>query len=147
MSETAQEKVTIQAPITNVIDVIANVEAYPEWVSDMTEVEVIERDEQGRPATVRYGAALAGRTVSYTLEYDWTEAPAKISWNQTEGNLTSKLDGSYQLVETGDGTEVAYQLEIDLRAPIPSFVKRRAEGKIIRSALIDLRERVETPTK
>ena len=37
-----------------------------------------------------------------------------------------------------------YHLEADLVMPIPGFVKRRAESRIIRTALEDLRRRAES---
>ena len=40
--------------------------------------------------------------------------------------------------------EVVYHLEVDLVVPLPGFVKRRAEAKIIRTALPELKARVES---
>ena len=40
-------------------------------------------------------------------------------------------------------TDVVYELAIDLVYPIPGFVKRRAEGRIIKTALSELKARVE----
>jgi hypothetical protein len=49
------------------------------------------------------------------------------------------------LTPTDDGaaTDVVYELAIDLVYPIPGFVKRRAEGRIIKTALGELKARVE----
>jgi len=46
-------------------------------------------------------------------------------------------------VEGGSATDVVYELAIDLVYPIPGFVKRRAEGRIIKTALGELKARVE----
>ena len=56
-----------------------------------------------------------------------------------------KLDGSYELAPGGaDGrTLVTYHLAVDLIIPLPGFVKRRAEQKIIHTALRELRAHVE----
>ena len=40
-------------------------------------------------------------------------------------------------------TEVDYELTIDLAVPLPGFVKRRAEDKIVKSALHRFKLRVE----
>lgn len=144
MSEHATEKVLIGASVDDVFSVIADVKAYPDWVADITNVEVLETDSSGRPEKVRYSATLAGRTTTYTLQYEWSDAPAVLRWTQADGDLTSVLDGSYELKEVPAGTEVTYNLTIDLRVPVPNFFKRRAEGRIIRSALADLRGRVES---
>ena len=38
---------------------------------------------------------------------------------------------------------MSYELAIDLIYPIPGFVKRRAEARIIKTALSELKARVE----
>ena len=45
---------------------------------------------------------------------------------------------------SGDGeTEITYRLVVDLKVPLPGFVKRRAEGRIMGTALRELKARVE----
>ena len=62
------------------------------------------------------------------------------------GDLERELDGAYQLHESAGEpghTEVVYELSVDLVLPIPGFVKRRAEARIIKTALSELKARVE----
>ncbi|HTX00441.1 MAG TPA: SRPBCC family protein [Acidimicrobiales bacterium] len=125
--------------------VVADVEAYPEWVADIKEVQVLERDAAGRALVVGFRAGAFGRSTSYVLAYDYSGAPGEISWVQKEGDITNRLDGSYRFRPTPDGqTEVRYELAVELRVPIPSFVKRRAEGHILHAAVRDLKHRVES---
>ena len=69
---------------------------------------------------------------------------------QWAGDLQRELDGAYHLRaipgEGGDpdGTEVVYELSVDLVLPIPGFVKRRAEARILKTALTDLKTLVES---
>jgi hypothetical protein len=68
-----------------------------------------------------------------------------LSWTQRDGDITRSLEGSYRFVADGAGTtEVTYELSIDLRVPVPGFVRRRAEGNILHAALRDLKARVES---
>ena len=69
----------------------------------------------------------------------------RVAWRQIEGDITRKLEGEYEFLPINGGaeTEVAYHLAADLAILIPGFVKRRAESRIIRAALEDLRKRVE----
>ena len=58
-----------------------------------------------------------------------------------------ELDGAYHLspsADSADVTEIVYELSIDLIVPIPGFVKRRAENRIIKTALDQLKQRVES---
>ena len=68
-----------------------------------------------------------------------------LAWKQTAGDLTSKLDGNYRFDAAGDGsTEVTYSLEVELRVPLPGFIKRRAQSRIMHTALEELKARVES---
>ena len=49
---------------------------------------------------VTFRAAAFGRSTSYTLAYDYSEAPGVLAWVQTEGDITSKLDGRYVFAPT-----------------------------------------------
>ncbi len=144
MEHTA-EKMVVAASPERCFAVVSDVERYPEWVADVKEVHVLERDGAGRATLVRYRAGAFGRSTSYVLAYDYTGAPAEISWVQKDGDITHRLDGRYRFEKSGDGgTEVRYELAVELRVPIPSFVKRRAEGHILHAAVRDLRARVES---
>ena len=144
MAEQASERLIMRATPEQCVAVVTDFERYPEWAADVKAVTVAERDDQGRPVEVAYRAAAFGRSTSYALRYDYADAPHELSWVQVTGDITSRLDGRYVFEPTGDGdTEVAYYLTVELRVPIPGFVKRRAEGRIISTALKDLKARVE----
>lgn len=125
--------------------VAASFEEYPSWAQDIKEVAIASRDGSGRPVEVTYRAGAFGRTTSYTLSYDYSRAPKVLSWVQIAGDITSKLDGSYTF-EPDDlnQTQVTYELIVELAVPIPGFVKRRAEVRIVHAALRDLKDRVES---
>jgi len=147
MADTATQVIVIDAPPQACFGVATEFERYPEWASDIKEVTVVERDDEGRGLVVRFRTAAFGRSTSYTLRYDYGEAPQVLSWVEVEGDLTSRLDGAYVFAETAGGqgpaTEVTYHLEAQLKLPIPGFVKRRAEGRIMHTALRELKSRVE----
>lgn len=48
------------------------------------------------------------------------------------------------LAPKGSGTEVTYELAVDLQIPMIGMLKRKAERKITDSALKDLKKRVES---
>jgi ribosome-associated toxin RatA of RatAB toxin-antitoxin module len=136
---------TVAAAPERVFAVASDLERYPEFFNDIKEVEVKERDGQGRPTLVTFRAAAFGRSTSYTLAYDYSDAPHTLAWKLTEGDITTKLDGSY-IFDAGEagGTDVTYHLEAELRVPIPGFIKMRATSRIMTYALRDLKARVES---
>lgn len=144
MADTTSERMLVNGSLERCYSVVADFERYPEWVGDLKSVEVIERDAENRPVAVAFRAAAFGRSTSYTLEYDYSDAPNVLAWVQRSGNLTSLLDGCYRFEVVDSGTtEVTYELSVGLKVPLPGFVKRRAEGHIIHAAVRDLKKRVE----
>ena len=144
MTETATETITIAAPPEQVWAIAADVERYPDWAKDVKDVVVRSRDEQGRPAEVEYRASALGRSTHYTLAYDYTQAPDVLAWKMVKGDIQRSIEGAYYLSQTADGgTEVRYDLAIELAAPLPGFVKRRAEVRILNSVR-ELKTRAET---
>lgn len=144
MAEHAAERMVIRATPERCFEAVVDFDSYPRWANDIKAVKVESRDEEGRADLVSFRAAAFGRSVTYTLRYDYSEAPERISWAQTEGDVTSRVDGSYVFQRTDEGdTDVSYDLVVDLRVPIPGFVKRRAEGRITHTALRELKAWVE----
>jgi ribosome-associated toxin RatA of RatAB toxin-antitoxin module len=125
--------------------VASDMESYPQWLPDVQQIGVLERDGEGRPCTVAFQVGAFGRSANYILIYDYSKAPDSFSWSQRDGDLTYALDGSYHFSANGDGlTLVHYELSVGLRVPIPGFVRRRAEALITQAALRDLKARVES---
>lgn len=147
MADQATERTVVKAAPERVWEVLTDFASYPVWANGLKAARIITSDEEGRGRQVEFRAAAMGRSTTYTLEYDYSAAPRVLSWHMVDGDMTRTLDGSYELVpepEGPDTTEVVYNLTVDLRMPLPGFVKRRAEGLIIHTALDELRNYLES---
>jgi ribosome-associated toxin RatA of RatAB toxin-antitoxin module len=149
MADQASQRLAVAASPQQLFDVVTDFDQYPEWIRDLKAVEVVSRDDEGRPLEVRYRAAAMGRSTSYTLRYDYSDAPRILRWRLVEGDIMRRLDGEYEFVpvaEDSGRTEVVYHLTVELVVPLPGFVKRRAESKIMHNALRELKAHVEQST-
>ncbi len=146
MSDQAAERTEIDATPEACFAVALDFEKYPEWASDVKEVTVVAHDDQGRGGDVAFRVAAMGRSTSYTLRYSYGSNPLRMSWRLIEGDVMERIDGEYEFVPVGDGQrcEVLYFVSIDMLVPLPGFVKRRAEAKILHTAMDDLKKRVES---
>jgi uncharacterized membrane protein len=144
MAEQATQTTIIAAPLDTVWSIATDIERYPDWAKDVKDVAIHERDDQGRPTEVEFRASALGRSTHYTLAYDYSQAPAALSWRLVRGDIMSRIDGAYHFSATADGgTEVRYDLTIDLVLPLPGFVKRRAEVRIL-NTVRELKTRAES---
>jgi len=144
MPEHAEGSAEVFATPAEVMDVVADFDAYPDWVGNLEEVDVLARDRRGRGTRVAFRLRTPVGDQAYTLAYRYQPRDAGISWTYVEGTLED-LAGAYILEPTGDGTtRVTYRLEVELGVPLPGLVKRQAARQIVRSALNDLKRRVES---
>jgi len=143
MAETATESITIQAPPERVWDIAVDIANYPAWAHDIKDVTVHATDDQGRPSEVEFRASALGRSTHYTLAYDYTNAPAELGWKMLRGDIQRSIDGVFRFSAGESGsTDVKYDLAIDLVVPLPGFVKRRAEVRIL-NTIRELKVRAE----
>jgi len=143
MTDTASERIRVEAPANRCYDVAVDFESYPEWVRDVKEAKILETDEEGRGKRVEFRAAALGKSVRYVLEYDFSDAPHSFSWKFVDGDMLRRLDGTYRFEPDGNSTRVHYDLAVELAVPLPGLLKRRAAGLIMGSALKELKKQVE----
>ena len=142
MSDRAALTTLIAAPLERCYAIALDFERYPEWAKDVKEAVVLERDAQGRGTKVEFRASALGRSTHYTLGYTYGDSPLTIAWRLVDGDIMRTLDGDYMFEPVNNGTLVTYDLSIDLVIPLPGFVKRRAENRILHT-LTELKSRCE----
>ena len=143
MAEQTTSSIVIDATPAQVMAVIADFEAYPEWAQGMKRVEVLEEGPEGRAREVHFELEAAPIKDSYTLGYDW-HGDSAVRWNLVEGKMLKAMQGAYELRPSGSGTDVTYRLAVDLSIPMIGMLRRKAEKVIIDTALKGLKKRVES---
>lgn len=143
MAEKTAQTIYIDADPGTVMDVIADIGAYPDWVSEYTETEVLEADSAGYPLLARLVLEAAVLKDAMVLRYQWAADRRAVSWSLVESVLLKSMNGSYRLSPKGAGTEVTYELAVDLMIPMIGLLKRKAERRLTDTALKDLKKRVE----
>ncbi|MGH2734246.1 MAG: SRPBCC family protein [Actinomycetota bacterium] len=143
MAEKVKDNIDVAATAEEIFEVAADFESYPEWQPNVKKVEVRKTDGEGRATQVFFEVDAKIKKLSYTLAYDYSEAPESFSWKLVEGDV-KELAGSYSFDEFDDVTEVAYELSLDPGFKVPSILKRQAEKLIVSTALSDLKKRVES---
>jgi carbon monoxide dehydrogenase subunit G len=143
MADQASSNITINAPKSEVMAVIADFDAYPEWSGQIKHVTIDETGPDGRAAKVTFSLDAGVIKDDYTLAYTW-HGDDRVDWTLVKSRALKSQTGSYILAESGGGTEVTYQLAVDLNIPMLGMFKRKAEKVIIDTALKGLKKRVES---
>ena len=144
MAEQTEGSIRIEAPAAEIMDVLTDFEAYPEW-ADVKSARVVERAEGGLATKVAFEVEVPvlGRA-EYTLAYRYAPGDAGLSWVTTEarGSVTD-ITGEYLLDEVDGETAVTYRLAVELGVLLPGFVRTQGAKRVIDNALEGLKRRVE----
>jgi ribosome-associated toxin RatA of RatAB toxin-antitoxin module len=146
MADQTESSIVVGAKPGEVLDVIADFEAYPDWTGAVREARVLELDELGWARSVRFTLDAGAIRDTYTLEYDWEfdeSGLGMVTWGLVEASILKAMDGRYRLRAAPDGTEVTYTLAVEVRMPMLGMLRRKAEKAIIDTALHELKRRVE----
>jgi ribosome-associated toxin RatA of RatAB toxin-antitoxin module len=120
----------VDATIERCWKVIEDVASAPEWQGGLLELDVVERDEQGRPLICDALTDIKLRKIRTRQRFAY-DAPSRLSWKMVEGGLYS-MEGYWELEDLGDGrTRVTYGLAVD-----PGSVGRLARGPLERAARV-----------
>jgi hypothetical protein len=134
--------VTVDAPFDEVLATVRAVDGQVEWVPEIREAEVLDRDDEGRPVLARFAAATAVGTDRYTLAYEHRDDG--LDWHLVEGRLQTGQEASYTLVARDDAsTDVTFDLTVHHNLPLPGFVRGRVIKGLVASTTQGLRAHFE----
>ncbi|WP_242892197.1 SRPBCC family protein [Actinomadura litoris] len=144
MADRTSSSINVKAAKAEIMAVIADLGSYPRWASGIREFTVQETGGDGRAERARLTFDGGPFSDTVGLAYTW-DGDDRVTWDLVEkGNVVTGLHGSYTLTEAGGGTEVTYELAVDVRVPMLGMVKRKGEKRIIDSALKGLKRHVES---
>ena len=146
MVDHSTRQILVNASPEDCFDIVVDFENYPQWATDVKDVQILRRDDNGFAGLVAFRAAAMGRSATYTLKYFYGSNPLRVAWRLVESDQVGRIDGEYELALSADDdakTLLTYSLSVELAVPVPGFVKRRAASRIMQSALEQLRRRAE----
>jgi uncharacterized protein YndB with AHSA1/START domain len=121
--------VEIEAPRERCYEIAADIQSAPRWQGTLEDVEVLERDEEGRASLVETVTDAMVKKARSVLRFDYAP-PSGLSWEQEKGDL-KWLVGNWELEDLGEGrTRATYSLRADT-GRIPGLLLRGpVEGKV-----------------
>ena len=139
----SSSKILIEASADEVRKVLFDIANYPEWSRSIKATKVESSDDQGRPIRIELTIEAGMLRDKATLDYNWSQAPEKVSFSLVDADLLTQMDGVYTVKALGDETEVTYDLETDVSMPVPKPMLHSAELSTIKAALEELKENIE----
>jgi len=140
MAVRASREILFDASPEAILDALADIDEVPTWSTLHRAAEVVDRHPDGRPHHVKATVKIMGITDKEMLEYHWGDD--WMVWDAQDTFQQRGQHGEYKLIREGDRTRVRFDLIIDLAAPIPEFLLRRAKKTVLDAAVDRLRTRV-----
>ena len=98
MADETTPSIAIAAPPEQVMAVIADFAAYPEWAEQVKSVGgARSAGADGRAEQVRFIMDAGAIKDSYTLDYTWAADDRSVSWTLVKGQMQKAQHGSYVL--------------------------------------------------
>ena len=145
MAVRASSEVVIDAPPAAILDALADIESVTSWSTLHKDAEVLDRYDDGRPHHVRATVKIMGIADKEILEYHWGDD--WVVWDAAKTFQQRCQHGEYNLTPIGENkTRVRFDLILDLAAPYPDFLVKRAKKQVLDVALENLRRRVVSAT-
>ena len=143
MSEKSSSTIVIDAPLADVQAALFDIATYPEWLTSIKKADVLEKYDQGRAIKAKLSIDAGMMKDRVTLDYDWSAAPASLSFSMDEADLLTQMDGTYFIKALDeDSTQVTYELTVAVSLPVPEMMITKAQQQTIDAALKELAARV-----
>jgi uncharacterized membrane protein len=119
---TASSWAEIDAPIDRCWALVEDVVSAPQWQRGLERVEVLERDDAGRPLVCDTVSDAKFTKVRCRVRFAYHQ-PRRLTWSQVQSDDLDSMQGSWELEDLGDGrTKATYALAVD-PGPIGPFAR------------------------
>lgn len=133
----------IDAPITVVFAIVADLELVPKWQPDVKVARCLQRDEDGRAVLVRTEMETVIRRAEAHLRISYSE-PSTVSWVMVDGDVQAQ-EGSWTLQDLGDGrTRVHYAVKIDFGRKLGLLLRGPAAAALRDATVSSMPDKLKT---
>ena len=137
----AERTIIINTPVSVLYKVITDYEKYPEFLQEVSNVEIVSRT--GNIVRAKYTVKLI-KTISYVIDLTENEN-ASVKWNLVESSIMKSNVGGWTLKDLGDGrTEATYGLDVVVKGLfVPGSIRTKLTEGTLPSTLEAFKNRAE----
>jgi hypothetical protein len=130
---TGSSSAEVEVPLQRCWALVQDVVSAPRWQRGLELVEVVERDEHGRPVVCDTISDAKITKVHCRVRFHY-EQPHRLVWTQVQSDDLDSMRGSWELEDLGDGrTKATYALAVD---PGPIGFLARPLERLIRPLVV-----------
>ena len=135
-------EIVIEASPGEILDVIADFEAMPEWSGPHQSAEVLDTGGDGRPNQVKMKVKTAGITDEQVVAYTWSGNEVSWTLDQFAPSRSRRTASTSWFPRATTKRWSSSRSTVDPNVPLPGFVLKRAVKGTMDAATQELRKRV-----
>ncbi len=139
------ENIEIKGDSKKIFEIIMDLEAYPQYMSAVKKIEIVERGEGY--VLSRWTTSASGITLKWTEKDTYDQENLTVNYKLTQGDI-SKFEGYWKVIPVTDNlNKVELKIDFDIGVPmLEAFVGPMAKAVVTQNAkgmLYGLKEKIE----
>lgn len=139
------ENIEIKGDSKKIFEIIMDLEAYPQYMSAVKKIEIVERGEGY--VFSRWTTSASGITLKWTEKDTYDQENLTVNYKLTQGDI-SKFEGYWKVIPVTDNlNKVELKIDFDIGVPmLEAFVGPMAKAVVTQNAkgmLYGLKEKIE----
>lgn len=135
--------VEVSADSAAILRIVADFEAYPQWNDEVKAVYILARYNDGRPSQLRIDTEIQGQQGTY-IQAVYYPSPAQIQTVMQQGDLFSKQNQLFSVVEMGPSSLLTVDLDVETSIPgVPALMVKKLVNDALDHLAGNLKSRAE----
>ena len=132
----------VDAGAAAILGIVADFEAYPQWNDEVKAVYILARYNDGRPSQLRVDTEIGGNAGTY-IQAVYYPGPAQIQTVMQQGDLFSKQEQLFSVVEMGASSLLTVDLDVETTFAVPNLMMKKLVNDALAHLATNLKGRAE----
>ena len=132
----------VNADAAEILRIVADFESYPQWNNEVRAVYILARYHDGRPSQLRIYTEIQGHSGTY-IQAVYYPSPAQIQTVMQQGDLFSKQEQLFSVVEMGPLSLLTVDLDVETSFAVPAMMVKKLVNDALEHLANNLKVRAE----
>ena len=132
----------VGADAASILAIVADFESYPQWNDEVKGVWVLARYDDGRPSQLRIDTEIQGHQGTF-IQAVYYPGPAQIQTVMQQGELFTKQNQVFSVVEMGPSSLLTVDLEVEISLAVPAMMVKKLVNDALEHLAGNLKSRAE----
>ena len=135
--------VEVSAPAADIMAIVADFEAYPQWNEEITGLWILARYDDGRPSQLRLDTKIQGMASTF-IQAVYYPGENQIQTVLQQGDIFSKQEQLFAVVAMGDVSLLTVDMDVEVSMPgVPSMMVKKIANDALEHLAENLKKRAE----